>query len=158
MKKYFTLLLIIIPLFIKAQSDLDLLVFSKINEYRKQNGIHELVWGDNAFNASKHHTKYMIKNKEVGHNEISNTPTAASRLKYYGVDFNFSGENCAMVIIGIIEKYANDEYLATEIIGVWKQSPGHNKNMLNKNYKFGSVSCLKDGNFTYSTLNVYNLR
>ena len=158
MRQYFTLLLIIIPLFFNAQSDLDLLVFSKINEYRKQNGIHELVWGDNAFKASKHHTKYMMKKKQIGHREISTTPTATSRLKYYGVDFYFAGENCAMVIIGIIEKYANDEYIATEIIEMWKQSPGHNKNMLNKNYKFGSVSCLKDVYSTYTTLNVYSLR
>ena len=155
MKKLMTLLLVLVSISCLSQTNLDKLVFEKINDYRESKGLKSLMWDNKTFNASKHHTKYLVTNKVVGHNEKNNTPTPKSRLDYYGVKYDYSGENCAKVIIGIIEKYSNDEYLSSEIVDGWKNSPYHNKIMLGENYKFGGVSCIKDGNLLYSTLNVY---
>jgi uncharacterized protein YkwD len=157
MRQLITLLLVILTLNGYSQTELDKLVFEKINTYRLSKGLSPLKWDDKTFNASKHHTEYQVKNKIVGHNEKNNTPSPKSRLDYYGVDYFYTGENCAKVIIGITEKYSNDEYLSSEIVDGWKNSPYHNKIMLGENYKFGGVSCIKDGNLLYSTLNVYGL-
>ena len=158
MKNLITLLIVLLSISGYSQSNLDMLVFNKINEYRESKGLVSLVWDNKTFNASKHHTKYLVKNKVVGHTEKNNTPTSKSRLKYYGVNFGYggySGENCAKVIIGITKEYSSDDYLSSEIVDGWKNSPPHNKTMLGKNYTYGGVSCIKDDNLIYSTLNVY---
>jgi len=40
-----------------SQTKLDKLVFKKINEYRKQKGVHEFFWDEKAYKASDHHLK-----------------------------------------------------------------------------------------------------
>ena len=100
MKNLITLLIVLLSISGYSQSNLDMLVFNKINEYRESKGLVSLIWDNKTFNASKHHTKYLVKNKVVGHTEKNNT-------------------------------------------------------MLGKNYTYGGVSCIKDDNLIYSTLNVY---
>jgi len=155
MKKLITLLLVLLSISGYSQSNLDILVFNKINQYRKSKGLVVMVWDNKPFKSSKHHTQYLVEHKVVGHTEKNNTPTSKSRLKYYGVNFNYSGENCAKVIIGITKEYSSDEYLSSEIVDGWKNSPPHNKLMLDENYDYGAVSCIKSVNSVYSTLNVY---
>jgi uncharacterized protein YkwD len=155
MKSLITLLLVLVSIGGYSQNTLDKLVFKKINEYRKSKGLVMLVWDNKTFNASKHHTTYLVENKVVCHTEKNNTATSKSRLEHHGVDFDYSGENCAKVIIGITKEYSSDEYLSSEIVDGWKNSPYHNKIMLGKNYTYGGVSCIKDTNSVYSTLNIY---
>ena len=80
-----------------SQTKLDKLVFKKINEYRKQKGLHEFLWDEKAYKASDYHLKYLLKNSILSHSENNNTPTPYLRLKKYGANPSFSGENANVV-------------------------------------------------------------
>jgi uncharacterized protein YkwD len=134
-----------------SQTNLDKLVFKKVNEYRKQKKLKELTWDDKAYKASDHHLKYMVKNSFVSHDESNDTPTSFLRLKKYGVNPIFSGENIRVIMYS----KNNDELMAKEIVDGWKKSPKHNEIMLS-DYKKSAVSCdkgvLKDGKDTYDCM------
>ena len=119
-----------------SQTKLDKLVFKKINEYRKQKGLHEFLWDEKAYKASDHHLKYLLKNSILSHSENNNTPTPYLRLKKYGANPSFSGENANVVSFSEM----NEELIAIDIVNGWKGSPGHNKTMLS-DYKKSAVSC-----------------
>ena len=121
-----------------SQTKLDKLVFKKINEYRKQKGLHEFLWDEKAYKASDHHLKYLLKNSILSHSENNNTPTPYLRLKKYGANPSFSGENA--IVVSFSEM--NEELIANDIVNGWKGSPGHNENMLSE-YKKSAVSCGK---------------
>ena len=121
-----------------SQTKLDKLVFKKINEYRKQKGLHEFLWDEKAYKASDHHLKYLLKNSILSHSENNNTPTPYLRLKKYGANPSFSGENANVVSFSEM----NEELIAIDIVNGWKGSPGHNKTMLSE-YKKSAVSCGK---------------
>ena len=121
-----------------SQTKLDKLVFKKINEYRKQKGLHEFLWDEKAYKASDYHLKYLLKNSILSHSENNNTPTPYLRLKKYGANPSFSGENA--IVVSFSEM--NEELIATDIVNGWKGSPGHNENMLSE-YKKSAVSCGK---------------
>ena len=155
MRKLITVVLVSLIFNGLSQSNIDKLVFSKINTYRISKGLKSLQWDIKTYRSSEHHTKYLVKHKIVGHREKNNTPTLQSRLGYYGVNFHYSGETCLKVIIGITEEYSSNEYLSQEIFDTWKNSPDHNEIMLGEEYTHGGISCIKDGNSVYSTLNIY---
>jgi len=119
-----------------SQTKLDKLVFKKINEYRKQKGLHEFLWDEKAYKASDHHLKYLLKNSTISHFENTITPNSYLRLKKYGVAPLLSGEN--ITVISFSE--TNEELIAINIVNSWKSSPPHNKNMLSE-YKKSAVSC-----------------
>ena len=119
-----------------SQTKLDKLVFKKINEYRKQKGLHEFLWDEKAYKASDHHLKYLLKNSTISHFENTNTPNSYLRLKKYGVAPLLSGEN--ITVISFSE--TNEELIAINIVNSWKSSPPHNKTMLSE-YKKSAVSC-----------------
>ena len=119
-----------------SQTKLDKLVFKKINEYRKQKGLHEFLWDEKAYKASDYHLKYLLKNSILSHSENNNTPTPYLRLKKYGANPSFSGENANVVSFSEM----NEELIAIDIVNGWKGSPGHNKTMLSE-YKKSAVSC-----------------
>ena len=40
----------------------------------------------------------------MGHDENTRTLSPTSRLDYYGIDWVYSGENCAVVVLLVIQK------------------------------------------------------
>jgi uncharacterized protein YkwD len=157
MKKLISLLLVLISLSCSSQTELDKLVFEKVNQYRKSKGISVLLWCDKAYNSSKQHSIYLKNEEELSHNEKSNTPTTLSRLKKHNVTNIVSyGENCAQIITGSDEEYSSNEILSTIIVDSWKKSPIHNKIMLSNNFTYTGVSCIKyDMIFVYATIDFY---
>ncbi len=163
MKKIITILLISINLFSYSQNELDKLVFNKINHYRESNELEKWVWDNNTYNASKHHTKYMVSSGELTHNENSSTPTVGKRLLYYNIEWNFCGENITIIAIDCVEMESLENQ-SNLILDSWKKSELHNKTLLNpKDYKYVGISCRKKENTTFYggtsifvTLNVYS--
>ena len=121
-----------------SQTKLDKLVFKKINEYRKQKGLHEFLWDEKAYKASDHHLKYLLKNSTISHFENTITIDQHLRLEKYGANPLLSGENT--IVVSFSEM--NEELIANDIVNGWKGSPGHNENMLSE-YKKSAVSCGK---------------
>lgn len=165
MKRLITISLLICTILTSySQTSLDYKVFEKINEYRVENGVTELEWCDKTYQASKHHTDYMVKNNIVSHREDNETPHFVDRLVLYlQHDFKSGGENLTRVSINDIEN--SIDKIADRIVKSWQDSKGHNIMMLSKGNTIGSVSCgngtiIKNGyelNVRYSTFVVWSI-
>ena len=134
MKNLFIILLLTITKTIFSQNSVEILILDKINEYRIENGVSELIWCKDSYNAAKKHNNYLIKNKLITHREKSNTPTISSRLEYYGVEWYSCGENCTSTFYDLKD---NDEQIAQSIFNSWRDSKSHNENMLSEYTKCG---------------------
>jgi len=157
MRNLLSLLVLFVCSICVSQTELDKLVFEKVNQYRVSKGVKKLVWCDKAFNASKQHSIYLKNNEEISHNENSDTPTVISRLKKHNINYIISyGENCAQIIPETDEEYFSNDILSTLIVNSWKKSPPHNKIMLNPNFTDAGISCVKhDMIFVYATIDFY---
>ena len=157
MRQLITLLLVLVTLNGYSQTELDKLVFEKVNQYRISKGLSELVWCDKAYNASKQHSIYLNNEGELTHKEKNDTPTPLSRLKKHNITNIVSyGENCGLIMTGSDEEYSSNEILSTLIVDSWKKSPPHNKIMLTPNFTYTGVSCVKDDMiFVYATIDFY---
>ena len=126
---------------------MDYLLFNKCNDYRKQNGLKEWKWSKRAFKPAAHHSDYQVKNGYMGHDEKSETPRPTNRLEKYGIDWNYSGENCAVVCGSGVSL----EYVANRILQLWKESPPHKKLLLNPvDGEYGAISCKYGRNYKWS--------
>ena len=157
MRNLLSLLVLFVCSICVSQTELDKLVFEKVNQYRVSKGVKKLVWCDKAFNASKQHSIYLKNNEEISHNENNDTPTVISRLKKHNINYIISyGENCAQIIPETDEEYFSNDILSTLIVNSWKKSPPHNKIMLNPNFTYTGISCIKhDMIFVYATIDFY---
>lgn len=130
----------VITLNVSSQSQLELNVFEKINDYRVENGLKELKWDDDTYKSTRIHTVYMINEGELSHTENSKTPRFTDRLMVFQ-DNNYilGNENVSAVAINNIEN--SIEGISEKIFYSWKISKGHNKSMLNKGATVGAISC-----------------
>lgn len=104
------------------------MVFEKINQYRLSLHLSKLEWSGEIYLSAEHHTKYMVKNDIVTHDEIGNTPKLRDRLTKYGGVSNYVSEIC----LGRLVHDDNDiETLSNGIVKQWRDSPPHNKLMTN---------------------------
>jgi len=162
-RKLITILLTLLTLNVYSQTDLELAVFQKINEYRVENGLHNLKWDDATYKSTQIHTEYMIKDGKLSHTEDSETPKFTDRLMLFQDNSYIIGnENVSAVSINGIED--DIDKIADKILYSWKTSKGHNSEMLNKGSIVGAISCgdgvkIKD-NYTfkmkYSTFVIWN--
>ena len=142
MKKVINIILLVLlstPVF--SQTELDMLVFKKINEHRVSNGLSKLQFSSVGFDAAEHHTNYLAEFETSGHSEnVTETSTPKRRLSHYGSGYTgLVGENCTE----IVDRNESIEKQANTIFERWLNSPKHNEIMLNKNLKYGAVSCVK---------------
>lgn len=96
---------------------------SAINLYRKSNGVPAVALSRSLSMAADNHSAYMAKTDDIDHS-LGNVSWSQNILNYgypsgYGI-----GEN---VLAG--------RSSAGGALTLWKSSPGHNKNMLNKSWK-----------------------
>ena len=123
----------VITLNVSSQSQLELSVFQKINDYRVENGVNRLKWDDATYKSTQIHTEYMIKDGKLSHTENSETPNWWDRLNK---GYVLGGENCGYVPI-----YDSSlEELSHEMVESWISSAPHNKALLNKKATVGGVS------------------
>jgi len=171
------LLLLTFILFFKtsfSQTNLDFLLFIKINDYRTDNGLSSWEWDPFIWGVSNKHTNYLVKSGYMGHREnidVENHNEVNGLLdrfkeknvyNYYVCNESISvGENVLVFLPG------DDpiEVVAKNMLQMWIDSPPHNQTLLNPDYTHGSVSCLKgttwngfSGNWLYSTLNVLHYK
>jgi uncharacterized protein YkwD len=114
------------------------LIIKKINLYRKQNGIPELVYESKAKLANDQMLNYMIETSTLplDHSQriTSSFPTTfqtfIERITYlYQYNYTYIGENlCSFIDL------KTDEEKANKVLELWKNSPKHNELMLNPKY------------------------
>jgi len=162
MKKTILLLLTIsFNIISYAQTDLDVLLYYKICEYRTENDLPCWEWDEKAWKVAKSHSEYQSQTGYMGHDGGSKIRRyAGQRFTYYNFEWSYVGENCAVADSKGMEMME----IADRIMVLWKASPSHNKLLLSTNARFAGVSCVKGTDYkwssnyyywTYATLNIY---
>ena len=147
-----------------SQTSLDSLLFQKINEYRLSKGLDILIWDNNVYKMSNHHSTYLslftdsiikIKGEKTktgifGHSEnkkidgIEQLPNVMDRInKFISTKINkkiTGGENC---LLTSYYKYENVDDIINKFITLWKGSKLHNDFLLNKEIKYGACSVVE---------------
>ena len=163
MKKILSILLCVtITTLSVAQANLEKILFEKICDYRYSKGLSCWTWDDDIWYVSDTHNDYQIDEGEIGHYESDyDKGSVGRRYTYYNIEWNYAGENCA--VVNSYDK--SEEEIASTILANWIKSPPHLKLLLSKQGKFGAVTCTltyhykwsKDHPWTYATLNVLNV-
>jgi len=95
-----------------------------INNYRQQNGLRTLVLSDTLNKSSQWKSNHMANLDYFAHDDTPIGRTWVQRIRDCGYTYNtYLGENLAA---------GNSTASAT--FDQWRNSPGHNANMLNANY------------------------
>jgi|21_taG_2_1085346.scaffolds.fasta_scaffold05985_2 uncharacterized protein YkwD len=170
MKKFLILLFIICfkPAF--SQTDLDYLLFIKINDYRVENGLSSWQWDHFIWTVAQKHTQYQSKSGYMGHREdidIKNHNEVTGLLDRFKEKKVYEHYVCnksivvAENVLVVLAKNKSIVELAELMLQMWIDSPPHHGTLLHPDYKYGSISCLKgnhwngaQGNWIYVTLNV----
>ncbi len=128
---------------LKKERDCALIIHDLINEHRKSNRKQPLKWNDTLWLAARNHSNYLDQNRKFQHDQIrgKNLFTGINhndRIQYVlGQDpsLKASGEN----IFSTGYAFSNT-HLAKLAFDGWKNSPGHNKNMLTNDFKLHGVA------------------
>ncbi len=110
-----------------AAEDKEILaLFALINAYRKSKGIPELGWSNSLQEAAQGHARHMKLAEFFAHDYpyVTQIQTCIARGNACGEKTQFIGENL----------HKGTTTAAGPFNG-WKKSDGHNKNLLNKDYK-----------------------
>jgi uncharacterized protein YkwD len=137
-RKIISILLTVLTLNVYSQTDLESLLFQKINEYRVEKGLNSLKWDDATYKSTQVHTEYMIKNNKLSHTENSKTPSFTDRIGL------FSDKNYIAGIENVNKVYYTGnsiDKISDKILSSWKRSKSHNSAMLSTGCSIGAVSC-----------------
>ena len=170
MKKLLILLFILTFKLSFSQTNLDYLLFIKINEYRIDNGVKAWKWDNFIWNIANKHTEYQVKSNYMGHREYVDVRNhkevnrVLDRFKEKNVyDYYIVTQTITVAenVLVILPANRPIDILATTMLQMWINSPPHNQTLLNPNYMYGSISCLMGtrwgdtpGEWMYATLNV----
>jgi uncharacterized protein YkwD len=114
----------------------------KINAHRVSNKVEKLGWDDTLWLTARNHNIWMTANDDLQHYEKSGTKSFTGVSPGDRYDFaskqkggcSWSGEN---ILYNYASAYSTIEKTAERIaeysFNQWKNSPGHNENMLNPN-------------------------
>ena len=101
----------------------------------KKNGIEKLEYSKGVWEVANHHTEYMVSTGELKHEEeILIKPS--SRMDYYGVRWNYCGENIAV----INPDYKTKNEIVLTVIQMWIDSPPHKEVLLSQKPTIGAIS------------------
>jgi uncharacterized protein YkwD len=109
-----------------------------INDYRAQNGIAPLQVSVTLTQASDWMSTDMASKNYFSHTDSQNRDPFV-RMTDFGYKYSTAGENIAA---------GNATAQAT--FTQWKNSPGHNANMLNANYKVIGIARAQNPSSTYN--------
>jgi uncharacterized protein YkwD len=110
-----------------------------INDYRQQNGVAPLQLSSTLNHAAAWKSKHMADNNYFAHDDTPIGRTWVQRIRDCGYTYNtYLGENIAAGNSG-----------AHATFDQWRNSPGHNANMLNANYSAIGIGRYFNASSTY---------
>lgn len=118
--------------------DIDVAV-ADLNKYRAENGLGPLKINYKLNHASEVHAKDLAKAGIISHTGTDGS-THGDRVQRQGYYFSIAGENVATG-----QKSWEDVFQA------WKDSPGHNENLLREDVVDFGIALVYDPHTTYST-------
>ena len=113
-----------------------------MNAYRAEKKLAALAWNEACFLAAHNHNQWMALGESLSHeqkarNGLFTGVQPGDRLNYVlqgsKLAYSWSGENC-------LQSYVDDmasisiEQVAADALEQWRNSPGHNANMLGKDH------------------------
>lgn len=120
-----------------------------INGYRQENNLTPIEWNETIWVATVNHNSWMSNANELSHSQEENTTyftgtRPGSRLHYAAggnTSMSWSGENA---LYNYSSSGSTKKEIAKNIARKsfiqWKNSPGHNKNMLGKSHRSHGVA------------------
>ncbi len=99
-------------------------ILDLINGIRYRYGLPSVSWHEQAAEVARAHSKDMNSNHFFGHTSATTGLDPFQRLKQAGIDYQLAGENIAAGFPDAIEAYES-----------WMNSPGHRKNILEKDFR-----------------------
>jgi uncharacterized protein YkwD len=127
--------------------------FKAVNDLRSRRKITLLVWDEVLHRAAKDHALYLLGKKVLSHDqETSETATPYKRVKLHGgLVYSRVGENLVSVSLGVDLKSKGKllntksyEGTATTLAALWKGSPLHYKNILERNFNTSALAIAYD--------------
>ena len=151
-KLFLSLILLISITTLKAQflsnDSLTKLFTNKFNDYRLSLSLNNVQSEPNYKTFVNRHSLYQARMNDITHGDgqFSFENRYNSEPYIYGLDCQ---ENCTMVVMD----NPNDlNYLASQVLKHFKESPGHNKSLVNPKFKKFGLSCYKKDRYVYVTL------
>jgi uncharacterized protein YkwD len=159
MKKLFLVFSFIVSSFTFSQNidnkSIEFEVIKLINAYRVANGFNALQYNSQLYQAAQLQSKYMSANNTVTHyNNAVGLNTPQQRIDNFKKSWTVltTAENCNNVSISL--NNSNNVKHAFEIFNRWKNSPGHNANMLIPDINQIAVSISINSDLIYSCMTV----
>jgi len=122
---------------------LELVLFTMVNNYRAENGVAELKWAEDMSDAAYRHCQDMINRDFFDHTNPEGLDVAG-RLDNLGIAWISLGENIARTT-------TSTEEPAKAALNAWKGSPAHQANMVNATFKESGVGCAIGDGYVYFT-------
>jgi len=151
MKKIITILLSLLTLVSYSQTELDMLAFNTLNEYRVEHGVKPLIFDSTIWIAAQHHSTYLSENGypdnyvcTSGHHELE-LVEFTDRLRYYGVKWAGTAVECVTSWGGD----NNDVENAIRVINQWDSSPSHKEDVTRMAISIVEVRFNCDMSYTY---------
>lgn len=137
----------------------------KINQYRLERNLNTMYWDDRMWLAARNHNLYLWKQNALTHEETNGKPFYSGinpwdRMQYVTYN-NFKmesfSENCLYFTDHFLTFEADAAMeIAERALVQWKNSPGHNKNMLDPKHFAHGTSFIVAGVYLYATTNFGN--
>lgn len=141
---------------------LEHLIKEGVDSVRLAHHLEPLANDSILFNASSHHSNYLMKEGKLNHKEpaVEGYESPQERAESFGAVNYGVGENIQMIPFGVpvknkkrrtIETYNTYRQLANAFVIGWVNSKGHYANMITPEYQITGVSIAIDKNIVYST-------
>jgi uncharacterized protein YkwD len=113
-----------------------------INKYRKRKGLKSLALSKPLMLAAHKHSQDMAQMRRVSNHNLLGGVTTKQNLANHGYPVGRAawGENLA---------YGTKWKTGRKAFNAWQHSPGHNQNMLNKQYRAIGIARVFDPSSTY---------
>lgn len=116
-------------------------LLKEVNTLRDSLGLERLEEDGHLQKAALDHSKYMVRYKELTHEERGRGSTVMKRVKRAGgSDFEYVGENILYKEVKPFKLKKNEiNSLAHSMYLQWRSSPPHYRNMINPQYSYGDI-------------------
>ena len=124
------------------------IMFTLVNQHRVSHNLHKLKWCNKIQKSCLSHSKYMAYQSLMTHTEKNKSNpyyTGAHSWHRTGLDmcgenvlvgYQYSGRNAKPWMYVKKKDIKNAKELAISWFVMWKESPGHNENMLDKRWNY----------------------
>ena len=128
-------------------------IIAHTNRERRKRGMQELQPVHNMHRAARSHSKHMAKVRKMAHEGIGDG-TVASRAQKYGCGHAGFGENCYQWPAA----GENGWNMGARLVAGWMDSPGHRRNILNRQYDAIGVGVARNKHGELYATQVFRLR